>query len=88
MTGFIGGKDKPTRITSYNVCYTKLLRTAPGHGREDFETALKYELEIYSPVDDDGRFTEDVVYFAGQFVFDANKKVNEKIAECGNLILV
>ena len=65
---------------------TGCVHTAPGHGREDFETALKYELEIYSPVDDDGRFTEDVVYFAGQFVFEANKGVNEKIAECGNLV--
>jgi len=65
---------------------TGCVHTAPGHGREDFETALKYELEIYSPVDDDGCFTEDVVHFAGQFVFEANKGVNEKIAEHGNLI--
>ena len=65
---------------------TGCVHTAPGHGREDFETALKYELEVYSPVDDDGRFTEDVAYFAGQFVFEANKGVNEKIAEWGNLV--
>jgi isoleucyl-tRNA synthetase len=65
---------------------TGCVHTAPGHGREDFETALKYGLEVYSPVDDDGRFTEDVVHFAGQFVFDANKGVNKKIAECGNLV--
>ncbi|MEJ2364604.1 MAG: isoleucine--tRNA ligase [Deltaproteobacteria bacterium] len=65
---------------------TGCVHTAPGHGREDFETALKYGLEIYSPVDDDGRFTEDVAYFAGQFVFEANKGVNEKIAEGGNLV--
>ncbi len=65
---------------------TGCVHTAPGHGREDFETALKYELEIFSPVDDDGCFTEDVADFAGQFVFQANKGVNEKIAEYGNLI--
>jgi isoleucyl-tRNA synthetase len=65
---------------------TGCVHTAPGHGREDFETALKYELEVYSPVDVDGCFTEDVPYFAGQFVFDANKGVNKKIAECGNLV--
>ena len=65
---------------------TGCVHTAPGHGREDFETALKYELEVYSPVDDDGCFTEDVPYFAGQFVFDANAGVNKKIGEFGNLV--
>jgi isoleucyl-tRNA synthetase len=65
---------------------TGCVHTAPGHGREDFETALKYDLQIYSPVDDDGCFTEDVPYFAGQFVFDANSAVNAKIAEVGNLV--
>ena len=65
---------------------TGCVHTAPGHGREDFETALKYGLNIYSPVDDDGCFTEDVPYFAGQFVFDANVGVNAKIAEVGNLV--
>ena len=65
---------------------TGCVHTAPGHGREDFETALKYDLEIYSPVDDDGCFTEDVLYFGGQFVFDANSDVNQKIAEVGNMV--
>ena len=65
---------------------TGCVHTAPGHGREDFETALKYDLEVYSPVDDDGCFTADVPYFAGQFVFDANNGVNEKIAEQGSLV--
>ncbi len=65
---------------------TGCVHTAPGHGREDFETALRYGLDIYSPVDDDGCFTEDVAYFASQFVFDANSGVKEKIAEAGNLV--
>jgi isoleucyl-tRNA synthetase len=65
---------------------TGCVHTAPGHGREDFETALKYDLDIYSPVDDNGRFTEEVPYFSGQFVFDANIDVNKKIAEVGNLV--
>jgi isoleucyl-tRNA synthetase len=65
---------------------TGCVHTAPGHGREDYETALKYNLEVYSPVDDEGRFTVDVPFFAGQFVFDANRAVNAKIAQEGNLI--
>ena len=54
---------------------TGCVHTAPGHGQEDYESGIQYGLEIYSPVDDDGRFTSDVPFFAGQFVFDANGAV-------------
>ncbi|RKY01183.1 MAG: isoleucine--tRNA ligase, partial [Spirochaetes bacterium] len=65
---------------------TGCVHTAPGHGQEDYETALKYGLDIYTPVDDDGRFTNDVPFFAGQFVFDANEAVNKKLKEIGALL--
>ena len=66
---------------------TGAVHTAPGHGREDYETALEYGLDVYSPVDDRGRFTKDVQFFAGQFVFDANKSVIAKLKEDGKLLL-
>jgi isoleucyl-tRNA synthetase len=65
---------------------TGCVHTAPGHGREDYEMALEYGLEVYSPVDDAGRFTTDVEFFAGQFVFDANKNVNAKLREVEGLL--
>jgi len=65
---------------------TGCVHTAPGHGQEDYETGVEYGLEIYSPVDDDGRFTKDVPFFAGQFVFDANSAVNKKLLEAGALL--
>ena len=65
---------------------TGCVHTAPGHGQEDYESGVKYGLEIYSPVDDDGRFSQDVLFFAGQFVFDANDAVNKKLAEVGALL--
>ncbi len=64
---------------------TGCVHTAPGHGREDYEVGLDYNLEIYSPVDDNGRFT-DVDFFARMFVFDANTAVIAKLAELGTLI--
>jgi isoleucyl-tRNA synthetase len=66
---------------------TGAVHTAPGHGREDYDMALQYGLDVYSPVDDTGRFTKDVPFFAGQFVFDANKSVIDKLKEDGNLLL-
>lgn len=66
---------------------TGCVHTAPGHGREDYEMALEYGLDVYSPVDNKGCFTPDVPFFAGRFVFDANKAVNAKLGEEGRLIL-
>ncbi|OPL14009.1 MAG: isoleucine--tRNA ligase [delta proteobacterium MLS_D] len=65
---------------------TGCVHIAPGHGQEDYEIGLEYGLDVYAPVDDDGKFTDDVDYFAGQFVFDANEAVNEKLLECGALL--
>jgi isoleucyl-tRNA synthetase len=64
---------------------TGCVHTAPGHGREDYEVGLAYGLEVYSPVDNKGCFTEDVDYFKGEFVFDANKSINAKLKEIGAL---
>jgi isoleucyl-tRNA synthetase len=66
---------------------TGAVHTAPGHGREDYDMALEHGLEVYSPVDDAGRFTADVPFFAGQFVFDANKPVIAKLKDEGKLLL-
>jgi len=65
---------------------TGCVHTAPGHGREDFETGLRYGLEVYSPMNDRGEFTQEVEHFAGLNVWDANPKVIEKLTELGNLM--
>ena len=67
---------------------TGCVHTAPGHGQEDYEVGLKYGLPAYAPLDDDGRFTDEVPFFAGQFVFDANEAVIEKLKEVGHLLKV
>jgi isoleucyl-tRNA synthetase len=40
-----------------NVMGTGFVHTAPGHGLEDYHLGMQHGLPIYSPVDDDGRFT-------------------------------
>jgi len=65
---------------------TGCVHTAPGHGEEDYVTGLKYNLDIYSPVDSRGRFTDDVPFFAGLQVFEANKAINKKMEELGVLL--
>ncbi len=65
---------------------TGIVHTAPGHGQEDYESGLKYGLDIYAPVDDHGRFTDEVEFFAGKFVFDTNGEVIKKLDELGMLL--
>ena len=65
---------------------TGCVHTAPGHGREDYEVGLNYGIDVYSPVNDDGCFTDDVVFFEGKFVFDANRDINAKLKETGMLL--
>ncbi len=38
---------------------TGAVHTAPGHGADDYQTGLKYKLEIYCPVGDDGKYLDD-----------------------------
>jgi isoleucyl-tRNA synthetase len=38
---------------------TGCVHTAPGHGAEDYQTGLKYGLEIYCPVGDNGAYLDD-----------------------------
>ena len=65
---------------------TGCVHTAPGHGREDYEVGIEYGLEVYSPVDNNGCFTDDVEFFKGQFVFDANANINKKLNEIGAML--
>jgi isoleucyl-tRNA synthetase len=65
---------------------TGAVHTAPGHGQDDYIIGLKYGLEVYNPVDDAGRYVEELEFFGGLKVPAANVEVNEKLSEKGNLL--
>ncbi len=65
---------------------TGCVHIAPGHGQDDYEIGIKYGLDIYAPVDAEGRFTKDVGFFGGMFVYDANSQIIKKLKELGNLL--
>jgi isoleucyl-tRNA synthetase len=67
---------------------TGLVHTAPGHGREDYEIGLHYNLPVYSPVDESGRYDARVPEFQGQTVWEANPKIVEKLQGLGRLLSV
>ena len=65
---------------------TGCVHTAPGHGREDYDVSLMYDLNVFSPVNHLGCFTSEEPIFEGQFVFDANPNIIQLLAEKGALL--
>ncbi|MCD6454013.1 MAG: isoleucine--tRNA ligase, partial [Candidatus Aminicenantes bacterium] len=65
---------------------TGCVHTAPGHGEEDFLTGKEYGLEPYSPVDDEGKFTEEVSQFKGKTVWEADPEIIELLRQNGALV--
>jgi len=65
---------------------TGLVHTAPGHGADDFNIGRKYGLDIYTPVNHRGEFTDDVPLWAGMHVFKANPLIVELLRERGALL--
>jgi isoleucyl-tRNA synthetase len=65
---------------------TGCVHTAPGHGQEDYEVGLKYGLEVYAPVNHQGKFESDAGAFSGQQVFKANPAIIEHLKERGALV--
>ena len=65
---------------------TGCVHTAPGHGSDDYIAGLKYGLEPYSPVGDNGCFVEDLELFSGQFILKANKEIIALLEENGSLV--
>ncbi len=64
---------------------TGCVHTAPGHGTEDYETGVKYGLQIYSPLGDGGEFTEGLPEYKGKTVFEANEPIIELLKARGTL---
>jgi len=65
---------------------TGAVHTAPGHGQDDYNVGLKYNLEVYNPVLADGRYVEELEFFGGLKVPKANSDVMEKLKSHGKLL--
>jgi isoleucyl-tRNA synthetase len=65
---------------------TGLVHTAPGHGVEDYMSGQKYDLAVYSPVMDDGRYDQTVPeWLRGRNVLEVDAVVNNDLQQKGLL---
>lgn len=67
---------------------TGCVHTAPGHGEDDYQVGKRYGLDILSPVDNSGCYTDEAPGFEGLFYEKANPIVIEKLKEEGALLNV
>ena len=65
---------------------TGCVHTAPGHGLEDWEVGMRYDLDVLSPLDSKGYWTNQVPDLEGVRYTDGNKIVVDKLLEHDALI--
>ncbi len=67
---------------------TGAVHIAPGHGEDDYLLGSKNSFPILSPVDDHGRYTNEVGIpeLVGKYVFDANADIIRILRERGMLL--
>ena len=65
---------------------TGAVHTAPAHGADDFNTGVKYGLDLHSNVDDAGILRNGLPEYQGQQVFKANPLIVELLKSRGVLL--
>ncbi len=65
---------------------TGVVHAAPGFGEDDQQAAEAHGLPVVVPVDDQGRFTNEVADWAGTNVFEANSGIISRLKEQGRIV--
>ena len=65
---------------------TGVVHMAPGFGEVDLATCLANDIGVVVPVDEQGRFTDDVPEWAGEQVFEANAGIIRVLKDRGNVV--
>lgn len=64
---------------------TGIVQTAPAFGEVDFYACARAGIEPVCPVDNNGRFTEEIPEYRGLFVKDADKEIMRKLKQEGKV---
>ena len=64
---------------------TGCVHTAPGFGADDYQTCMRYNMELVVPVDDYGRHTDYAGKYAGMKTEESNPIIKADMAESGML---
>ena len=94
----ISGLEKMSKEENYHVAVaekfvdvntgTGIVHLSPANGEDDYNIAMKRKVEIFSPIDDGVKFTEDAGKYAGMFVRDADEKIVNDVKEKNALVRI
>ncbi|NLG17558.1 MAG: isoleucine--tRNA ligase [Fibrobacter sp.] len=65
---------------------TGIVHIAPAFGEDDFQVGQKLGLPIVCPVDDEGKFTDEVPEWKGRLVYDADDEIIKVLKGKGRLV--
>ena len=65
---------------------TGIVHCAPSHGPDDFNLCLKNNIKALETVDDDGKYTNNIIKFEGIHIFKANSVVIENLKNQNKLL--
>ncbi len=81
--------DKTSRLVNAEYVTmdsgTGCVHTAPGFGADDYQTCMRYGMELVVPVDDYGRHTDYAGKYAGMKTEESNPVIKADMAESGML---
>ncbi|WP_445665339.1 isoleucine--tRNA ligase [Fodinibius sp. AD559] len=60
---------------------TGVVHIAPAFGADDYETGQENDIPMFNPIDKEGRFTEQVPDFEGEWFKDADKEISRAIKD-------
>ncbi|PIN83605.1 isoleucine--tRNA ligase, partial [Candidatus Micrarchaeota archaeon CG11_big_fil_rev_8_21_14_0_20_47_5] len=63
-----------------------LVHCAPGHGPQDFIIGKRFDIEIFSPIDAEGKFTQEAGEYEGMDTQSAGKRILEYLDEVNALV--
>ncbi len=87
---FAGESDKFFTVTCADFVSTEdgtgIVHIAPAFGEDDFIVGKKLGLPIVCPVDEEGKFTDEVPDYRGRLVFEADSDIVKSIKAMGRLV--
>ena len=78
-------KEDAWRVVSADFVTTEegtgVVHTAPAFGADDYEMGQEHDIPLFNPIDEDGKFTEKVPDFEGQWFKDADSEIARAIKD-------
>jgi isoleucyl-tRNA synthetase len=91
LFGYFAGRSKDFfKVTTAPFVSTEdgtgIVHIAPAFGEDDFQVGIALKLPMVCPVDDEGKFTDEVSDWKGKLVFDADESIIKDIKARNRLV--